>query len=101
LVPEEQLVIELADFIQNLLGLSVSLQGLAGLIELLGRFEQERLELPLGKGTVEVKERAMPGAAGMAVAIGLATLEQTLEQGSVKQMGWEIKGTEEMGFALA
>jgi hypothetical protein len=58
------------------------------------------LHLTFGKAAVEIKERAVFGAATVAVAIGLAAFEKALDQLSVQEVGRELKRAQEMGFAL-
>jgi len=69
-IPAEQLVIDLAELIQGVLNLGENGQARPRLGDLLGRLQQQRLELPLGEGPVEIKERAVPGTAGMTGALG-------------------------------
>jgi hypothetical protein len=97
----EQFVIDLADFIEDRLRVGVGGQALAGLLDLLLGFEQERLELSFGKAAVEIKEGAVFGALGMAVAVGFAAGQEAFEQGGTKEVGRGFEGTEEMSFALA
>jgi hypothetical protein len=92
---------DLADFIQDLLDLGISVEALAGLLDLILGFEQEGLHLAFGKAAVEVEEGAVLGTACMAVAIGFAAFEKAFEQGSMEKMGGEVKRAHEMGFALA
>jgi hypothetical protein len=86
LAPAEQLVIDLADFIEDLLRLGEGGQALAGLIDRILRFEQERLDLSFGKAAVEIKEGAVFGALGMAAAVGFAAFEEAFEQPGVKEV---------------
>jgi hypothetical protein len=97
----EQFVIDLADFIKGLLDLGIGGQALAGLRDLVGGFEQQRLDLAFTEAAVEVKERAVLGTAGVALTLGLTAAEKTFEQGSVKEMGGQLEGAEQMRLALA
>lgn len=81
--------------------MGISLQALAGLVDLVLGFEQKRLEATFGKAAVEIEEGAMFGAFGVAVTIGFAAFEGALKQGSTEEMRCELKGAQEMGFALA
>jgi hypothetical protein len=74
---------------------------LACLVDLVGGFEQERLHLAFGETAVEIKERAVLGTAGVAAAIGLAALEEPLDQGGVKDPGGQLEGAQEVGLSLA
>ncbi len=94
-------MVNLADLVEALLDLRVSGETLARLLELVGSFEQERLHLAFGKAAVEVKEGAVLGARGVAVAVGLATFHEALDQGGVEEVRWEFKGAQEVGLALA
>jgi hypothetical protein len=86
-------VIDLANLIEHLLHLGVGGQALTGLINLVGGLQEERLHLAFGKATIEVKERAVLGAAHlMAVAVGLATFHISLDQGGVEEVGRKLKG---------
>jgi hypothetical protein len=88
LAAPEQFVVDLADLVEALLDLAVSGQTLARLLDLVRSLEQERLHLALGKAAVEVKERTMLGAGGVAVAVGFATFHKALDQGGVKEVSW-------------
>jgi hypothetical protein len=74
---------------------------MTGLSDLVGGFEQERLHLAFGKTTVEIKERAVLGTAGVAVTVGFATFEEALDQGGVEHVRWQFKGGQQMRPALA
>ena len=97
----EQFVIDLADFIQELLCLGVGGQALAGLVDLILGFEQERLDLSFGKAAVEIEEGTVFGATGVAVAVGFTAFEEAFEQRGVKEVGRRFEGTQEMSLALA
>ena len=94
-------MVDLTDLIEPLLDLRVSGQAVARLVDLVRSFEQERLHLPFGKAAVEIKERAVLGAGGVAVAVGLATFHITLDQGSVEDFLGELEGAQEATLALA
>jgi hypothetical protein len=94
-------VIDLAELIEHPLNLGISGQALARLADLGGRFQQERLHLPFGKAAVEIKERAMLGPGGVAVAVGLATLDESLDQRGVEDLWGELKGAQQMSLSLA
>ncbi len=94
-------MVNLADLVEPFLDLGVSGQALARLLDLVRSFEQERLHLAFGKAAVEVKERTVLGAAGVAMAVGLATFHEALDQGGVEEVRWEFKGAQEVGLALA
>jgi hypothetical protein len=79
-------MIDLADFIEHLLCLGISGHALARLLDLGRGFKQERLYLTFGEAAVEIKERAMLGTAGVALAIGFATLEESLDQRGVEHL---------------
>ena len=101
LAATEQFIIDLADFIKDLLHLGAGRQALAGLIDLFLGFEQERLEVALAKRAVEIEKGTVFGAGGVAAAIGFATLEQAFEQRSAHEVGREVERAQEMRFALA
>jgi hypothetical protein len=95
-------VVNLADFIEALLHLGVSRQALAGLVDLGGRLEQERLHLPFGEAAIEIiKGAVLTGWVRVAVAVGLATLHEALDQGRVEDLPRQFKGAQEAGLALA
>ena len=94
-------MINLADFIEHLLHLGIGGQALTCLIDLVGGLEQERLHLAFGEAAVEIKERAMFGAAGVAVTVGLATFHESLDQGGVQHLRGKLKGAQQAGLALA
>ena len=94
-------MIELTDFIEQLLRLGISGNTLTGLVDLVRGFKQERLHLAFGEAAVEIKERAVLGTAGVAVAIGFATFKESLDQRSMQDVGRELKGAQQMGLALA
>ena len=85
-------MIDLADFIKHLLHLGIGGHTLACLVNLVVRFEQERFYLAFGETAVEVKERAVLGAATVAGAMGFAAFEESLDQGGVQQVRAESKG---------
>ena len=58
------------------------------------------MHLSFGEAAVEIKERAVFGAATMALAIGFAAFEKALDQRSVQEVGRELKRAQEMGFTL-
>ena len=95
-------MIDLADFIEPLLHLGVSGHTLAGLVELGCGFEQERLHLAFGEAAVQIIEGAVFGAGGgVAVAVGFAACEETLDEGGVEELWGELKGAQQMRLALA
>lgn len=94
-------MIDLADLIEHLLRLGISGNALTRLVNLVRGFKQERLHLAFGEAPVEIKERAVLGTAGVAVAIGLATFEESFDQGGVEHLWGELKGAQEMSLALA
>ena len=94
-------MIDLADFIEHPLNLRISGQTLPRLVDLGGRFQQQRLHLPFGKAAVEIKERTMLGPGGVAVAVGLATVEEALDQRGVEDLWGELKGAQQVSLALA
>ena len=94
-------MIDLADLIEHLLDLGVSGHTLTGLSDLVRGFQQERLHLAFGEAAVEIKERAVLGTAGMAVAIGFATFEEAFDQGGVEHLRSQLKGGQQMRLALA
>jgi hypothetical protein len=71
------------------------------LLDFVWGLEQQRLHLPLGEAAVEIKEGAVLGAATAAVAIALATLEESLDQRSMQEVGRKFKGAQQMSLALA
>jgi len=93
-------VIDLADLVEQPLHLGISGHTLTCLVDLVWGFKQQRLHLALGEAAVEIKEGAVLGAAGVAVAIGFATLEESLDQGGVQEVGGQFKGAQELGLAL-
>ena len=94
-------MIDLADFIEHSLDLGIGVHTLTCLVDLVRGLKQERLHLAFGKAAVEIKERAVLGTAGVAVAIGFATFEESLDQGGVQDLGGEFKRAQETGLALA
>ena len=97
----EQFVIDLADFVEDLLHLRISGQTLAGLSKL-RRFEQERLHLALGEAAVQIEEGPVFSAGSrVALAVGLATFEVSLDEGRVKDLRRESEGAQQMSLALA
>jgi hypothetical protein len=88
----EQFVIDLADFVEHLLHLGISGHTLTCLVDLVRGFKQERLHLAFGEAAAEIKEWAVLRTAGVAVAIGFATFEESLDQGGVQYLGREFKG---------
>ena len=94
-------MIDLADFVEHPLHLDIGVDALTCLVDLSGGLEQERLHLAFGEAAVEIKERAVLGAAGVAVAMGFATFEESLDQGGVQDLGGEFKRAEETSLALA
>jgi hypothetical protein len=101
LAAAEQFVIDLADLVEHLQHLGISGHAVPGLVDLVGGLQQERLHLALGEAAVEIKERAVLGAAGVAAAVGFAALQESLDQGGVEEVGREFKGVQEMRLALA
>ena len=97
----EQFVVDLADFIEHLLCPGIGGHTLAGLHDLLRGFEQKRLHLAFGETAVEVEKRAMPGAGGMAAALGLAALKIAFDDGGVQEVRGKGKGAQQMRLALA
>ena len=97
----KQYVIDLADFIEGLLDLGVRSHAFSSLLDLDLGLEQKGLKPAFGKAAVEVKEGAVLWAICMAATVGLATFDGTFDQGSMHEMGWEVKGAQEMSFALA
>jgi hypothetical protein len=94
-------VIDLTEPIQHLQGLGVSGHPVTRLLDFVWGFEQQRLHLPFGEAAVEIKEGAVLGAAMATVAIGLAILEESLDQRSMQEVGREFKGAQQMSLALA
>jgi hypothetical protein len=94
-------VVDLADLIELFLDLRVSGEASARLLDLIRGFEQERLDLTFGKAAVEIEEGAVLGAGGVAVAVGLATFHEALDQGGMENFWGELKGAQEAGLALA
>ena len=81
--------------------MSVGGEALAGLLNLLLRFEQQRLNLSFGKAAVEIEEGAVLGATRVAVAFGLAAFKQPFQEGGVKEMRQRFEGTQQMSLAVA
>ena len=94
-------MIDLTDFIEHLLRLGISGNTLTGLVDLVRGFKQERLHLAFGEAAVEIKERAVLGTAGVAVAIGFATFEESLDQRGVEHLWGQSKRAQETSLALA
>jgi hypothetical protein len=99
--PTEQFVIDLADFIQELLRLGISGDAEPGLIDLRLGFEQEGLELAFGKAAVEIEEGTVFGAAGVAQTMGFATFEEAFKQRGVQEVGRWFEGAQEVSLAPA
>ena len=91
----------LADRVQHRQRRRLGANTLARLVDLLCRLKQPRWHLPFGEAAVEIKEGTVPGAATVAVAMGLAALEEAFDQRGVQQVRRELKGAQELGFALA
>jgi hypothetical protein len=91
----------LTDFIEHLLDLAIGSHTLTCPVNMVWRFKQERLHPALGKAAVEIKERAVLWAAGMAVAFGFATFKESLDQRGVQKVWSEVKGAQKMSLALA
>jgi hypothetical protein len=87
LTAAEQFVIDLADLVEHLKHLGISGHAEPGLVDLVGGFKQERLHLAFGEATVQIIEGAVLGTASMAMAIGFAALEESLDQGGVEEVG--------------
>jgi hypothetical protein len=64
-------------------------------------FEQEGLELSFGEGPVEVKEGAVFGPPALAGALFLAAFEQSLQEGGVEHLRWQVEGAQKVGLAFA
>ena len=94
-------MIDLTDLIQRLQHPRISGHTLTRLVDLVRGFQQQRLDLAFGEAPVEIKEGAVPAAAAVAVAIGFATFEEPLDQGSVQDLGREFKRAQQMSLALA
>ena len=94
-------MVNLADLIERLLDLGVGGEALPRLVHLVGGFEQKGLHLAFGEAAVEIEKGTVFGAGTVAVAVGLAALHEAFDQGSVQELGWEAKGTQETGLALA
>ena len=94
-------MIDLAELIQHLQRLRVSARTLARLFNLCGGLKQQRLHAPWTKAAVKIKERAVAGTAAVAVAVGLAALEEPLDERGMQEMGRQFKGSQQMGLALA
>ena len=80
-------MIDLADFVDHPLHLSISLHTLTCLVELVRGLQQKGLHPAFGEAAVEIKERAVLGAAGVAAAMGFATFEESLDHGGVQEPG--------------
>ncbi len=94
-------MIDLTDLIQHLQQLRISGHTSACLVDLVWGLKQQRLHLPFGEAAVEIKKGAVLGAAGVAVAVGLATFEEPLDKRGVQDMGRKFKGAQQMCLALA
>ncbi len=94
-------MVNLADLVEHLLDVRVSREAVAGLLDLVRGFEQERLELAFGETAVEIKEGAVFRTGTVAVAVGFATLHETLDEGGVEDFWGKLKRAQQVGLALA
>lgn len=97
--PAEEFPVNPGDLLQVRQKLLVVLHALAALGDLGGLLELEGTHLTLGQTSAEVKEGAVLVAL-LAMTVGAATLEEALLEGGVQEVGGELGGLEEPGFAL-
>jgi hypothetical protein len=88
---------ELVEVFQELL---VGRHALASLQDLSVLFEEEGAHLPLRQAAAQVEKGAVFFTL-LAVAIGAAAFEESLQERGVKGVGWESQRAQEMGLALA
>lgn len=94
-------MVNLADFIESLLHLGIRRHALTGLVDLGRGLEQERLHLAFGEAAIEIiKGAVLGGWVVVAVAVGLATLHEALDQGGAEDLGRKLERAQEMSLAV-
>src|SRR5208337_195280 len=100
-LPAEQLGIDLGEFLQLLLQLTVMLDGAAGRLLLGGGLEEELVDLAHSQALGQVVEGTMLGAAVMAMAVGFAALGETLDQRGAHGVGVDLELGQQESLAVA
>jgi hypothetical protein len=95
----EEFPIDPGEFLQLGQKLLVVLHALTALGDLGGLLELEGTHLTLGQTPAQVKEGAVLVAL-LAMTVGAATFKETLLKGGVQEVGGQLGGLKEPGFAL-
>jgi hypothetical protein len=77
-------MIDLTDLIEHLLRLDISGHTFSRIINLILGFKQERLHLPFGEASIEIKKWTMLGTISMAATTGFTTFKKALDHGGVE-----------------
>jgi hypothetical protein len=100
-LPPEQLGIDLGEFLQLLLQLTVMFDGASGGLLLGGGLEEELVDLAHGQALGQIIEGTVFIAPVVAMAVGFATAGETLHEGGAQEVRVDFELGKEESLALA